>query len=88
MSKKDEVSKRRILVSKGTKESKLELKNLKVGEADYRGILAVTSTLGYFALVGYALASGSLDALKEVVSAFGTTWALIVAWYFQSKKKG
>lgn len=68
--------------------SKLELKDLKLGEADYRGFLAIISTLGYFVLVGYALASGNLEAVKEVASAFGTTWALVVAWYFQAKRKG
>jgi hypothetical protein len=52
------------------------------------GVLAIGVTLGFFALLGWMMASappeGSKDALNIMLGALGGAWASVVAYYFGS----
>ena len=57
-----------------------------VTEQDWRGILAVVTTLGYFVVISIAALRYGADESLAVIGLMSTLETVILSWYFKAKE--
>jgi len=57
-----------------------------VTEQDWRGILAVITTLGYFAVISIAALRYGVEEALAVIGLLSTLETVVLSWYFKAKE--
>jgi hypothetical protein len=58
-----------------------------VTEQDWRGILAVVTTLGYFVVVSVATLRYGAEEALGVIGLLSALEGVVLSWYFKAKEK-
>jgi hypothetical protein len=58
-----------------------------VTEQDWRGILAVVTTLGYFIVISVATLHYGAEEALGFVGLLSTLETVVLSWYFKAKEK-
>jgi hypothetical protein len=57
-----------------------------VTEQDWRGILAVATTLGYFVVISVATLRYGAEEALAIIGLLSTLEAVVLSWYFKAKE--
>jgi hypothetical protein len=57
-----------------------------VTEQDWRGILAVVTTLGYFVVISVATLRYGAEEALAVIGLLSTVETVVLSWYFKAKE--
>ncbi len=57
-----------------------------VTEEDWRGVLAVLTTLGYFTVISAAIVRYGAQEALAVVGLLSTLEMVVLSWYFKAKE--
>jgi len=57
-----------------------------VTEQDWRGILAVASTLGYFVVISVATLRYGAEEALAIIGVLSTLETVVLGWYFKAKE--
>ncbi len=57
-----------------------------VTEQDWRGILAVVTTLGYFVVISVATLRYAAEEALTIIGLLSALEAVVLNWYFKSKE--
>lgn len=69
------------------KQPKITVKGIgEITEKDYRGVIAITFSVGTILLASIAVAQSRLDVFTGVMAVLGPIVTLIIKDYFQSKE--
>ncbi len=69
-----------------TKRRRITIRNQEVNEQDWRGLIAILTTVGFFAVSTAALFRYSFGDTIATVAMLSTTETLVLNWYFKSKE--
>jgi hypothetical protein len=58
-----------------------------VTEQDWRGILAVVTTLGYFVVISVATLRYGPEEALGIIGLLSTLETVVLSWYFKAKEK-
>jgi hypothetical protein len=74
-------------VTETEKQPKITVKGIcEITEKDYRGVIAITFSVGTILLASIAVAQSRLDVFTGVMAVLGPIVTLIIKDYFQSKE--
>lgn len=67
---------------------RVTIRGQQVTEQDWRGILAVLTTLGYFLAIALALVRYEFEQVLIATGVLSTPETLVLSWYFKAKEDG